>query len=87
MSGLTQDGALAAAPFFVEERLEEALERALEIAPGIELCLEVHPEVPELVVGLGERLRDRGDGARACVRDQHTDRGRSRTHRGHHRRG
>jgi CheY-like chemotaxis protein len=59
MSASHHPGAgLARAPFFVEERLEEALERASVYARDVDLCLEIHPEVPELVLGHGEQLRE-----------------------------
>jgi CheY-like chemotaxis protein len=83
MSASTEDDearpSLARAPFFVEERLEEALELAhARAGRPIELCLEIHPDVPELVSGAGEHLRDAvlaalldrmrsTEGARVCV--------------------
>ncbi|MBX7192406.1 MAG: response regulator [Sandaracinaceae bacterium] len=53
------EGGLAHAPFFVEERLEEALELAYARASEpVDLCLEVDGDVPELVRGDGEQLRE-----------------------------
>lgn len=59
MTGSARSSALAHAPFFVQERLEEALERAAAATgPAVDLCLELDCEVPELLSGPGELLRD-----------------------------